>query len=72
MKTDPDTILSVAYELIDSLKSVHSTGRTYNDIKPENVMITGSNVTLVDYGLALKFIDNKGKHFLPDEEVSKF
>jgi serine/threonine protein kinase len=30
----------LAQYLIESLRTVHSTGRTYNDLKPENIMIT--------------------------------
>ena len=62
----------LAQYLIDSLRTVHSTGRSYNDIKPENVMINGNKVTLIDFGLCTKFVDSKGNHISESEEISKF
>jgi hypothetical protein len=39
---DAQSVFDIGSALIDSLKTVHSAGRTYNDIKPENVMIHDS------------------------------
>lgn len=34
-----EKILTVCEQLLDSFKVVHTAGRVYNDLKPENVMI---------------------------------
>jgi serine/threonine protein kinase len=39
------------------LREVHSAGYTYNDLKPDNIMLNNSsngqvNVTLIDFGYA--------------------
>ena len=46
--------------MIGILKHVHKSGRAYNDIKPDNVMLNldrgdQMTVTLIDLGLAEKF-----------------
>ena len=69
---DTKFYFEVAHELIDALQSLHAVGRTYNDMKPENVMFEGSKVRLVDFGLASKFIDQNGFHFSEKEEVDMF
>lgn len=52
-------IFDVAYQLMDILKFVHSSKRTFNDLKPENIMITPPGkddeklkVHLIDFGFA--------------------
>ena len=62
----------MAVQLIDSLQTVHSTGRTFNDIKPDNVMVSGSKLTLIDFGLCDRFITESGKHHSSSEEVQDF
>ena len=47
-------------QLIDIIELVHSKGRTYNDLKPLNVMITDAKVTLIDFGLCDRFVDKNG------------
>jgi serine/threonine protein kinase len=48
---------------------VHLIGRTYNDIKPENIMLNGTDVILVDFGFCDKYIDEYGSH-IEEETVS--
>ena len=48
-------IIRVAIELVDILKIIHASHRTYNDLRPENIMIDtqengSTKVTLVDFG----------------------
>lgn len=58
-------VLEVAYQLIDILKLVHKAKRTFNDLKPENIMITPPSqseklkVHLIDFGCVDKFDRNK-------------
>lgn len=61
-----DFYLNLIIQLIDCIKEVHSTGRTYNDVKPENIMMNGNDVFLVDFGFCDKFIDADGFHIEQD------
>lgn len=54
-------ILLIGEQLTDILKIIHTSHRTYNDLKPENVMIDLNRdgqpkVHLVDFGFADKFV----------------
>ena len=46
---------------------MHENGYTYNDLKPENIMISNApdssnvNVKLIDYGYVNNFLDSDGK-----------
>lgn len=62
-------ILEVAIQLVSIFELVHKSNRTFNDLKPENIMINSKyashqiSVYLVDFGFAEKFIqDGSGKH----------
>ena len=46
--------------MLEIVEFIHSKGRTYNDLKPQNIMITQGNVTLIDLGLCDKFVDKNG------------
>ena len=73
-------IFEVAYQLIGILKLVHRAKMTFNDLKPENIMITPPGkdntklqVHLIDFGFADKYIDDKSKeHIKEGETVDKF
>ena len=61
-------IFEVAYKLIGILKYVHTTRRTFNDLKPENVMINTNGgmdaepeVYLIDFGFADKYTQDDSK-----------
>jgi serine/threonine-protein kinase PknG len=43
---------AIAYllEILPALEYLHSTGLTYNDLKPDNVMVTEDQVKLIDLG----------------------
>jgi len=46
--------LKVAHELIDAVAYIHTKGIVHRDLKPENIIVipNGSNVKLIDFGLA--------------------
>ncbi|WP_406267494.1 tetratricopeptide repeat protein [Nocardia sp. NBC_00881] len=52
---------AIAYllEILPALEYLHSTGLTYNDLKPDNVMVTEDQVKLLDLG-AVATIDAYG------------
>jgi serine/threonine protein kinase len=64
-------VFKLAINLLRSLETVHSTGRTYNDLKPENIMLTGSKMHLIDFGLTSKFKD-KNNHYPETKVVNEF
>ena len=73
-------IFEVAYQLINLLKIVHCSKQTFNDLKPENIMITPPGrcdeklkVHLVDFGFVDKFTNDETKeHIREGETVDKF
>lgn len=73
-------IFEVAYQLMNILKIVHCSKRTFNDLKPENIMITppGSpdenlKVHLIDYGFVDKFFNyDTNEHIKEWETVENF
>ena len=38
-----DSILTIHFQLVGIMKIIHKAGRTYNDMKPPNVMISYKN-----------------------------
>lgn len=51
---------------MDTLEILHDTGRTFNDLKLNNIMIKQEQgnlqTTLIDYGFVDSFRDKKGDH----------
>ena len=50
---------------MEDLERIHDCGYTYNDLKPQNILLdfedkSMSSVNLVDFGLASKYVDSKG------------
>ena len=79
-----DSILTIMFQLVGIMKIVHKAGRTYNDMKPQNVMISYKNkevlnsseldVTIIDFGFVDKFKDDKKQyaHIERNETVDLF
>ena len=72
-------VFKIIKKLIEALQVVHEAGYVYNDIKLENIMIQKSKdesdidpkIVLVDFGMAMKYADEDGKH-LKNMEMDKF
>lgn len=54
-----DTAIGYILEILPALEYLHSVGLIYNDLKPENIMVTGDEVKLIDMG-AVSGIDEYG------------
>lgn len=76
-KIDKSEIFQIASQILSTLEIVHSSNRTYNDLKPQNIMIekeeNGDAFTiLIDFGSSAKFSDSAGVHLeQPNESGSK-
>lgn len=64
--------LELTVQLVGILRLVHKSGRVYNDIKPDNIMINdskeGIRITLIDLGLAEKYADRNGGNSRQEKE----
>ena len=71
-------IFGVAKQLVGIFKIVHTAHRTFNDLKPENIMINIQDdgtpkVFLIDFGFAAKFLKDKtGDHIEINEGTDMF
>jgi serine/threonine protein kinase len=48
-----DKALPIAIGIAAALEAAHQSGITHRDLKPANVLVTGTGIKLLDFGLAL-------------------
>ena len=70
-------VFKMAFDVVNALEVLHKTCRTYNDMKPQNLMIkiNESNeprVYLIDFGFCQKFITPEGKHISSLQDTTSF
>ena len=55
-------VVNIGVELLECLEKLHDAGYVHCDIKPDNVMISGTSgkAFLIDFGLAHKLFDETG------------
>ncbi len=61
-------ILKIMISIVDILENLHSHFVIHRDIKPDNFMVSWTNpqkikLTLIDFGLATVFVDDRKQHF---------
>ena len=49
---EPTRALEIARQLVDALSAAHEAGVIHADVTPSNILVAGSSVKLVDFGLA--------------------
>lgn len=52
-----DDIKKIGIQLINIIKYIHSKKYLYNDLKPDNIMISNLKIKLIDFNLCEKYLD---------------
>ena len=69
------TVVEIATQLLTSFRLTHKAGYVYNDLKPENIMISLESgipkVTLIDFGLATRFKLKGSCNHINENEMTK-
>ena len=76
-KIDSQTILKIIVQLIEAFDIVHASGRTFNDLKPQNIMVEHDKdgelyIVLIDFGFSDKFLTAQGDHINNSELKDSF
>ena len=66
------TIFQIAYQMIQRIEYIHSTGYIHRDIKPGNFLVgKGENskkIYIIDFGLSKRYIDKNTNRHIPYRE----
>lgn len=76
-KIDFETVLKITHQLVDAFEIVHATRRTFNDLKPENIMVEHDEngelyIVLIDFGFSAKYYTEEGFHISEEESHENF
>ena len=62
-KLTPESVLSMALQLLSILERIHVAGFVYNDLKPDNILVDErGQIKLIDFGLATRYREKDGTH----------
>ena len=61
-KTRPNALSTFFSSAIRILENIHKHGVVHRDIKPDNWMIQGNQLVLIDFGLATFYVDDQTRH----------
>ena len=61
----PEKMFVLLYKMIEMFENIHKYFVLHRDIKPQNFMIKDGDIHLIDFGLAMFYIDDRGEHY-PD------
>lgn len=64
-----DDILEFGRQILTHLYVIHSAGYVHNDLKPDNLMINGSNLQIIDFGFASRYRSKDDRRHLEQKEV---
>jgi len=67
----PEQRITWIHDMISTLAAVHDQLVLHRDMKPDNFMIKGSNMYLIDFGLATFYVDGNTGHHLPPHDPPK-
>ena len=68
------TIFMLIIQLIKRVQVLHNIGYIHNDIKLENILVSGqdpSKILLIDFGLSQKYLNPDGSH-IKKKQLEKF
>ena len=65
------TIGGIVVQVLDILRNIHQYYVVHRDIKPQNFMLRGNNIYMIDFGLATFYLDNNGQHYDYDAPPSQ-
>jgi serine/threonine protein kinase len=65
------TIGGIVVQVLNILRNIHEYYVVHRDIKPQNFMLRGNNIYMIDFGLATFYLDNNGQHYDYDAAPSK-
>ena len=58
---------ALMYKMIQIMEEIHREFVVHRDIKPQNFMVKGANIILIDFGLSTFFIDGDRGDHVPDK-----
>ena len=67
---DDNHVVSLAFNMLNALKFIHSAGIMHRDLKPANILIDSScTIKICDFGISRSTIQQKGEADLLDQSI---